>query len=60
MSGMTSGYQHGMSLLLRVLALVAFILGMVGVDLAVSMLYLGLALWVASTLVDAPLFTRTT
>jgi hypothetical protein len=48
-----------MSLLLRVLALVAFILGMVGVDLDVSMLYLGLALWVASTLVDAPLFTRT-
>jgi hypothetical protein len=44
-----------MSLLLRVAALVAFILGMVGVDLDVSMLYLGLALWVASTLVgDIP------
>ena len=48
-----------MSLLLRILALIAFILGMVGVDIGVSMLLLGLALWVACTLVDAPLFTRT-
>ncbi len=49
-----------MSLLLRVLALVAFILGLVGVTFGISMLLLGLALWVASTLVDdAPAFRRT-
>ena len=48
-------WQADMSLLLRIAALVAFILGMAGVDLGVSMLLLGLALYVASTLVgDVP------
>jgi len=41
-----------MSTLLRLLALIAFVLGLFKVDVPFSLLYLGLALWVLSTLVD--------
>jgi len=41
-----------MSALMRVLALIAFVLALFKVDVGFSLLYVGLALWVASTLVD--------